>query len=140
MEFYNDSENESSDDEEFNGGGLLNVNQNKCDEEIVSFRAIEKPRIPKFNINHLKKAEQFDVVRWWESKKYVLPILYQCWKRLIIITATSAPSEREWSKLNNVLTKNRNKLDPSFVSDLMMIKGNAQLMSEYMNSLGNNNN
>ena len=140
MEFYQDSENDSSDDEEFNGGGLLNMNANKCDEEIVSFRAIEKPKIPKFNINHLKKEEQFDVVRWWESKKYVLPILYRSWKRLIIITATSAPSEREWSKLNNVLTKNRNKLDPSFVSDLMMIKENAQLMSEYMNSLGHNNN
>jgi hypothetical protein len=137
--FYEDSEDDSSDDGDYDGHGLPNMNGNKCDEEIVSFRAIEKPRIPKFNINNLRKEEQFDVVQWWNGKIYVLPIMYRAWKRLIIITATSAPSEREWSKLNNILTKNRNKLDPSFVSDLMMIKENEQLISDYMHSVQNNN-
>ena len=54
-----------------------------------------------------------------------------------IITAASAPSEREWSKLSNIITKNRNRLDCGFVSDLMIVKENNHLLQSYLHSLKN---
>ena len=144
VDFYIDSQSDSDSSNDginnYNVGGHLETTQAKCTQEIISFRTIESPRVPKFNLNALKKEDQFDVIGWWNLKKNIYPILFKTWKRMIIVTATSAPSEREWSVLSNILTKNRNRHDHRFVSDVMMVKENNNLLQGYMETLRGNNN
>jgi hypothetical protein len=142
VNFYDDSDSDTTTNPgvNYNVAEQVETSETKCNQEIISFRTIESTRVPKFNLNITRKEDQFDVVGWWTMKKNVYPILYKTWKRLIIVTATSAPSEREWSKLSNILTKNRNRLDHSFASDLMMVKENNNLLQGYMESLKDNNN
>ena len=132
VDFYN-SDSEDSDDESIQMN--INIHVDKLDEEIAAFRAVEMNRVTKFNINKLRRDDQFDVIAWWNLKTSIYPLLYGSWKRLIIITATSAPSEREWSKLSNIITNNRNRLDCGFVSDLMIVKENNHLLQSYLASL-----
>jgi hypothetical protein len=59
---------------------------------------------------------------------------------LVTITATSAPSERQWSILSNIITKNRNRIDHSVISDLMVAKENCDLLEVYQKYLTANDN
>ena len=48
--------------------------------------------------------------------------------------------ERQWSILSNIITKNRNRIDHSVISDLMMAKENNDLLEAYEAHLVTNGN
>ena len=76
--FYADSDSDNSHNPVNNYNvGDLKTTESKCNQEIISFRTVEKPKVPKFNVHALKKDEQFDVIGWWSMEKSVYPILYR---------------------------------------------------------------
>jgi hypothetical protein len=126
MDLYN-----SSDDERSVEDIVVNNVNDIIGQEIAKFRTGERLTTRKFSMNRLKKDEQIDVIGWWKSKEKVYPNLVRVWDRLVTITATSAPSERQWSILSNIITKNRNRIDHSVISNLMMAKENSDLLEAY---------
>lgn len=58
---------------------------------------------------------------WWKNNKGFFPNLYKLFLRVQSTTATSAPAERSFSKTGHILSDVRNKTDPDFVSDLLIV-------------------
>jgi hypothetical protein len=94
VEFYNSSEDDSS----VENIAMDNIND-IIGQEIALFRTGDRMTTRKFSMNRLKKEDQVDVIGWWKTKEI------RSWSRLVTITATSAPSERQWSILSNIITQ-----------------------------------
>jgi len=58
---------------------------------------------------------------WWKAKAVILRRLSKVARRVLAIPATSASSERTWSRAGLILTEKRTKLSPQKVSDLLVI-------------------
>lgn len=75
-----------------------------------------------------------DVLNWWSDHRESFPKLYSVATFVHAITATSAPSERRFSLAGKVLNCLRTSLDPSKVSDLLLLYSNSeQFDSETIN-------
>ncbi|KAF3802655.1 hypothetical protein GCG54_00013889, partial [Colletotrichum gloeosporioides] len=53
---------------------------------------------------------------------YKYPILAILARRYLAILATSTPIERVFSITSNIVTKNRNKLSPQTIAELILLK------------------
>ena len=60
-----------------------------------------------------------DPLQWWEEHKHKFPILYRLSMRFLSIPATYAPSERVWSIVSRIITRDRAQLDLNSVSALI---------------------
>jgi len=56
-----------------------------------------------------------DVLVWWKSQKVIYPWLLLLAKTLLVIPATSAPSERVFSTVGLMVNAKRNSFAPSTV-------------------------
>lgn len=65
--------------------------------------------------------ENFNLGEWWLKNKCQFPNLYEIFFRIQSITATSAASERAFSKCRHILNDLRSRTDPQFVNDLMVL-------------------
>ena len=135
VDFYNSSEDDISVE-----NVVVDNTNDIIAQEIALFRTGDRMAVRKFSMNRLNKEDQVDVIGWWKVKKALYPNLARSWERLVTITATSAPSERQWSILSNIITKNRNRIDHSVISDLMMAKENSDLLEAYEAYLVTNGN
>jgi len=81
-----------------------------------------------------KENKKFsDPLAWWmavgENGKF--PILAQSAKHFLAIPATSAPSERIWSRSAGVATAKRSRLDASVTSGTMFVKENEEILRKH---------
>jgi len=63
-----------------------------------------------------------DVLGWWKAQKCTFPLLAECARKYHCIPASSAPSERLFSKSGNLITQNRNSLNPKNVHMLLYLQ------------------
>ena len=67
-------------------------------------------------------------LQWWKNHCSALPRLAALAKKFLIIPASSAPSERVFSKLNIVINKKRARLSTERAEHLVFIKHNKHLL------------
>lgn len=120
-----DSDDENEDDED----GDHN-DENMCRIELDTFN-FKKIKLPMKDKN--KKFN--NPLLWWKQNEHKFPILAQMARKYLSIPATSAPSERIWSRASNVLTIKRAKLDDAIASDIMFIKENEKILFNHYENL-----
>jgi len=62
-----------------------------------------------------------DLLPWWKAKACMFPRLAKLAKRVLAIPATSASSERTFSRAGLAVTEKRTNLDADSVTDLLVI-------------------
>lgn len=70
----------------------------------------------------------FELLEWWKMQSAQLPRLGRLAKRVLCIPASSAPSERNFSKAGLVIDKLRSSLNPKNVDDLLFLRSNIDLI------------
>lgn len=85
-------------------------------EEIKAYRAL--------NIGP-EAIDDVNPLDWWKQHEPHFPTLAKAARRFLCIPASSAPSERVFSKVNSVVTKRRASLLPEKVEKLVFLKHNA---------------
>jgi hypothetical protein len=68
---------------------------------------------------------------WWRKNAYKFPVLARLSRKLLAIPATSAPSERVWSRVSSVLTMKRARMKSDVASDIMYIRENIDILRKY---------
>ena len=62
-----------------------------------------------------------DPLQWWGANAVGYPNLAKLARKYLCVTATSAPSERLFSRTGNVITKKRTKLDDDVLEAAMLV-------------------
>jgi hypothetical protein len=70
-----------------------------------------------------------DPLAWWKRKEALFPRLARLARKYLALPASSAPSERIFSKMNAVVDKRRASLDSDRVERLVFIKENKAKVS-----------
>lgn len=68
---------------------------------------------------------------WWRTNEKEYPNLAALARKFLAFPATSVPSERLFSDAGNILTKKRNRLDPTTVHDILFLKTNSKIFNVY---------
>ena len=61
-----------------------------------------------------------DPLAWWADHQQTFPVLASVARRLLAIPASSAPTERVFSKLARINSKERCKMKPDLADALLM--------------------
>ena len=77
-----------------------------------------------------------NVWSWFEENKKDFPNVYLLAKEYLIIPASSAASERLFSKAGNIITKKRNRLLPETSQELIFLSSNANELRELYSTTG----
>jgi hypothetical protein len=70
---------------------------------------------------------KIDPLQWWNIHKDQFPVLYEIAMEHLQIPASSTSSERAFSQMGRLITKQRNRLDPKNASMLHFLKSNGDL-------------
>jgi hypothetical protein len=102
-----------------NGNVRVQVNQDdpQDDPERLAMTELEVykglPASPAFEVRSRGRVKIFDPLQWWKNKEGQFPILAKLARVYLAVPATSAPSERVFSKANHIISKTRCRLDPA---------------------------
>ena len=72
------------------------------------------------------------VLSWWQRKANALPILSEIARSVLAIPASSAKSERVFSKGGNIVTVKRTRLNPKKVEKILVIQENKKKVKEFL--------
>jgi hypothetical protein len=72
---------------------------------------------------------------WWKVNQRKFPVLARLARKLLAIPATSAPSERIWSRAAGIVTMKRASLKPYLAQSLMYIRENLSFLHKHYVSL-----
>lgn len=67
---------------------------------------------------------QPDIIQFWESNKTVYPRIYKLFLKLICVPATSAASERAFSKAGYIFSSRRSQLSYSNLNNMAVLSSN----------------
>ena len=101
------------DDEEPEFLGITNTNQEMAEKELAAYRNMSKLPFDK------------DPMGFWKEKCYELPYLTALAKQYLVLQATSVASERVFSTAGDIVSAERNCLQPEQVDALIFLKKNA---------------
>ena len=73
----------------------------------------------------------FDPLDWWRVMSADFPHLASLARRVLAIPATQAESERLLSFAGNIVTKNRNKLTPTTVELLVLLRHSWEIVEKW---------
>lgn len=68
---------------------------------------------------------------WWKENSHRFPLLAKLAQVYLAIPATSAPSERVWSRAARILTCKRSKLQPEVAQGMMYLMENSYLLRKH---------
>ena len=72
------------------------------------------------------------ILSWWKRMTNALPILSEIARSVLAIPASSAKSERVFSKGGNIVTVKRTRLNPKKVEKILIIQENKKRVKEFM--------
>lgn len=73
------------------------------------------------------QTDYSNILEYWESKKKIYPHLYDCAQNILCICATSASSERAFSKAGFVYNERRTNLNPLKLNELLVLNSNLNV-------------
>lgn len=77
-------------------------------------------------------SKETRVLDWWKKMANALPILSEMARSVLAIPASSAKSERAFSKGGNVVTRKRTRLNPRKVEKIVVIQENRKKVKEFL--------
>jgi len=78
-----------------------------------------------FDLPRLNNPE-VDVLGWWKAQQHSFILLADCERKYHCIPASSPPSEMLFSRSGNLITQNRNSLNPKNVHMLLYLQENTR--------------
>lgn len=81
----------------------------------------------KESVNH----EAFDLLAWWFERRNKFPRLFKLFREIYSLPVSSAPSERVFSFVGNIITDKRSSLSPKKVEILLLLHSNADLLDTF---------
>ena len=73
---------------------------------------------------------------WWKSQGALrFPHLAKLAKKYLYIPATSAPSERVWSRAPNILTIRRARMSDTVAESIMFTKENSRILCKHYTAM-----
>ena len=85
----------------------------------------------KMKMQNIKSKVYNCPLDWWKTSAHRFKNFERLAVKYLAIPATSAPSERIWSRAARVLTAKRNKLSEEVSSAIMYCKENRELLHKY---------
>jgi hypothetical protein len=85
----------------------------------------------KMNMQNIEKTAYNCPLSWWKSSAHRFKNLESLAVKHLAIPATSAPSERIWSRAARVLTVKRNRMSEEVTSAMMYCRENRELLHKY---------
>ena len=79
--------------------------EQKCEDELQKY-------MDEGNLTVLTNNEYKNLLIWWKTKQLKFPTVAKLAKKYLSIPATSASSERIFSKARRIITGDRNRLAP----------------------------
>ena len=95
--------------------------ENKAEQQ--SARETPRQKIAKEIKQYVKIAQvdaKEDPLKWWADQATNFPFLSQVARRILAVPASSAPTERVFSKLARVNSKKRSSMKPSLSNALVI--------------------
>ena len=120
------------DDNESGDGGSDSDNEERirirCEAQLAAYELLDPMKMKtdgKYN----------NPLQWWAVSKDTYPELAKLAKKYLSIPATSAPSERVWSRTARVLTARRASTSPDLISAIMFVQENVSLIRKHWDEL-----
>ena len=85
----------------------------------------------KMNMQNIEKTAYNCPLSWWKSSAHRFKNFKSLAVKYLAIPATSAPSERIWSRAARVLTVKRNRMSEEVTSAMMYCRENRELLHKY---------
>ena len=82
--------------------------------------------------NFSAAAKTMSVLGWWKMMANALPILSEFARSVLAIPASSAKSERVFSRGSNIVTIKRTRLNPKKVEEILVIGENKKKVAAFM--------
>ena len=92
--------------------------RSECEVELSLYRNAQVLKV-RNNSNHWSNP-----LEWWKKNEMKFPALAALAKKYLSVQATSASSERIFSRARRIVTTDRNRLDPQIVGCLLYISEN----------------
>jgi hypothetical protein len=118
-----DMDDEEQDDEP--GNNTENEFRDMAIEEIARF-----DRIQTLPLVH-PDGSYVNPLPWWRENSARFPLLSELAHVYLAIPATSAPSERVWSRASRILTCKRSSMKPEVAQGMMFLLENAQVLHKH---------
>ena len=112
-----------TDDEGGSGEVLMAI----CEEE---FDRYVKSKVH-LSLLDKKNGKYSNPLDWWKKEQNTYPILARLAQEFLAIPATSAPSERVWSRSAQIMTLKRAKVKPELSQRMMFVRENCSLLHKY---------
>jgi hypothetical protein len=102
--------------------------RNICNAEFQRYKSIS---IALHNID----GSFNNVLAWWKRNATKFPLLATLAREYLAIPATSAPSERIWSRASRILSLKRARLKPEVAQQIMFVKENLSILHKHYHTL-----
>ena len=103
------------------------INQ-QCELELKQYR---ESKCLNLSVTATSKAFN-NPLDWWKKHEKSFPTLAGLARKYLAIEATSAASERVFSKAQRITTADRNRLDPDLIGKLLYISTNLEYYEDYI--------
>ncbi len=139
MDFAFEGLYDNNDDDATGNTTLSNENNNRtaadktikirCEHQLASYDLIQQMKMKD------KDGKYNDPLKFWKEKASQFPELSQLASEFLSIPATSAPSERIWSRAARVITAKHARLSSKVTSRMIFVQENVKLMCEHWDEL-----
>lgn len=104
-----------------------------CEAELAQYLL----DVEEYNVCLLRDADDNFTcpLKWWKVNFGKYPFVANAARKYLPITATSAPSERVWSRAARILTLKRARLNEDLVERMMVIKENVRFLRKHCRSM-----
>ena len=127
---YDDDDDDNDDDDIGADSTTIENNiQIRCQAQLEAYKLVKQMKMQD-NEGHFN-----DPLKYWAGIEHQSPELSQLAKEFLSIPATSAPSERVWSRAARVIRAKRACLDQEITARMMFAQENSDLIHEYWNKL-----
>lgn len=106
------------------------VLREECREEMRQFKKVFVD-LPLYD----RMGQLTNPLQWWKSNCSSYPNLSMMARQYLAIPATSAPSERVWSRASNILNSRRANLTEEVLQRMMFVKENTRLLRKHYREL-----
>ena len=100
---------------------------NQCQVEMEAYLADQGIKLRKKD----NKKEYNDPLDWWKQHENKYPTVAALAEKFLCIPASSAPSERIWSRTSQVVSIRRACLGEDVASGIVFVKENMEILKKY---------